>query len=462
MGKSAPKPPPAPDPTVVSNAQSAANIATAQAQQKLNMINTYGPNGSVVYGADPNAPGGYSQTTQLSPDQQKINDLGNSANIGALGLANDQVGRIGTALGTPLNTDGLAPLAGSIPGAGQGIQSTFDKGGPLQYSFNQGQQVQGQVGGDLNQARQQAQDAAYSQATARLDPRFNTAESQMQTRLANQGLSMNSDAYKNAADTFGRERTDAYGQAQNQAVQQGNAAADQLFQQQLGQGQFANQAAAQMYGQNMGAAQFNNQTAGQDFSQNMGAAGFANTAQQQQFQQNAANAQFGNESRNQGLQERAYLQNQPISQFSALMGGQQVQGPEGIQYSPSAVGQTDVTGAYALQQQAQQANYQAQMQNRSSGLSGLMSLGMAGLMAPMTGGGSLAGAMGSKLLASDIRVKEDIRRVGQLDNGLGVYSFRYKSGGPVQIGVMAQEVAGVRPDAVHDVGGVLHVDYGAL
>jgi hypothetical protein len=470
MGKKTPKAPTPPDPTVVSGAQADANIRTAQEQQRLNMVNTYGPDGSVTYGADPNAPGGYSQTTTLSPQQQQISNLGNQANIGALGLANDQVGRIGNALATPLSTNGLPSLQGGVDlsgmNPGQGIQSSFNQGGPLQYGFDQGQQVQGQVGGDLDAARYQNMMATYNQAASRLDPRFETQDRQLETRLANQGLSMNSDAYQNARDQFGRERNDAYNQAAYSAIGAGENAANSMFQRQLGQGQFANQAAGQQYTQNMGQAAFNNQTAGQDYNQNMGAATFANTAQQQQFaQQQAAaqmqmqNAQFGNEARNQGLQERAYLQNQPINQFSSLMSGSQVSAPQGIQYTPSQVGQTDVLGAYALNQQAQQSAYQAQMANRGSTLGGLFQLGSAALMGPLSGGTSLAG-MGA--IVSDVRAKTDIKRVGTLDNGVGVYSYRYKWGGPVQIGVMAQELATVKPGAVHDLGGLLAVDYGAI
>jgi hypothetical protein len=499
MGKHTPTPPPAPDPTVVANAQSSANIATAQAQQKMNMINSYGPYGNVSYSADPNAPGGYSQTTTLSPEEQAIYQGQTHATTGALGLANDQIGRIGTALGTPLSTEGLPALSGSVDLSGlhpgQGVNSSFDGGPALQYGFdkgpalrfgfNPGQTVQGHVGGDLDAARYQNMNAVYGQAASRLDPQWDMRQHQLENKLANQGLGVNDTAYQNASGQFGRDRNDAYNQAIFSSVGAGETAANDMFQRQLGQGQFANQAAAQMYGQNMGQAQFNNQAAGQQYGQNLGEAQFYNQTAGQQFGQDMsraqfgntaqaqaygqqlqaaqmaqANAQFGNQTRNQGLQERAYLQNQPIDQFSALMSGAQVQTPQGVQYTPSQVGQTDVLGAYALNQQAQQAAYQAQMQNRSSNMSGLFQLGAAALMAPMTGGASLGAGMGA--IVSDARAKTDIRRVGTLDNGAGIYTFRYRSGGPPQIGVMAQELAQVRPDLVHDLGGVLAVEYGGL
>jgi hypothetical protein len=454
--KSGPTPPPAPDPTVVANAQSAANIATAQEQQRLNMINTAGPQGTVNYAADPNAPGGYSQTTTLSPAEQQTYDLSKLAQNGALGIGNDQLARISQALGQGLDLSGLPALQGGVSTAGLnpggGIQGSFNTGGPLQYGFDPGQQVQGQVGGDLNQARQQAQDAAYAAATSRLDPQFQRQGDQLDTRLANQGLGQNSAAFQNAQDTFSRGRNDAYSLAQQNAVQQGNTAADQLFQQQLGQGQFANQAAAQMYQQNMGQAGFNNQTAGQDYTQNLGAAQFANQAQAQTFSQSLAamqaemqSRQMGNEARNQGMQEQAYVQNMPINQFNSLMSAGQVGMPQGVQYSPTSVGQTDVLGAYALNSQAQQAAYQAQAQQQAGMMGGLFSLGSAAIM------------------ASDVRLKQDIERVGTRPDGLGVYEFRYVWGPQRFRGVMAQDVLQVKPEAVYlHPDGFLMVDYGAL
>ena len=70
-----------------------------------------------------------------------------------------------------------------------------------------------------------------------------------------------------------------------------------------------------------------------------------------------------------------------------------------------------------------------------------------------------ASMAGGAMKASDIRVKTDISRVGTLDNGLPVYAYRYKSGGPMELGVMAQEVAEVNPGAVAEIGGILHVNY---
>ncbi len=49
---------------------------------------------------------------------------------------------------------------------------------------------------------------------------------------------------------------------------------------------------------------------------------------------------------------------------------------------------------------------------------------------------------------SDIRLKCDIVELKRLDSGIGLYRFRYKGERRLYVGVMAQEVAAVRPDAV--------------
>ena len=65
---------------------------------------------------------------------------------------------------------------------------------------------------------------------------------------------------------------------------------------------------------------------------------------------------------------------------------------------------------------------------------------------------------------SDIRLKEDIVQLGRLDNGIGVYRFRYKgSDHTAYVGVMAQEVQGIVPNAVgRGRDGYLWVDYDRL
>jgi len=68
------------------------------------------------------------------------------------------------------------------------------------------------------------------------------------------------------------------------------------------------------------------------------------------------------------------------------------------------------------------------------------------------------------VLPSDNRLKRDIVLVGRRGDGLGLYRYRYLWSDTVYVGVMAQEVALLHPEAV--VRGVLddylRVDYGRL
>jgi hypothetical protein len=86
----------------------------------------------------------------------------------------------------------------------------------------------GQVGSG-DQARDQAINGAYSQATSRLDPQWNQRMDQSRTQLLNQGLDPTSEAYKNQMQDLSMQRNDAYSGAMNGAIAQGTAAGDSAF-----------------------------------------------------------------------------------------------------------------------------------------------------------------------------------------------------------------------------------------
>lgn len=104
----------------------------------------------------------------------------------------------------------------------------------------------------------------------------------------------------------------------------------------------------------------------------------------------------------------------------------------------------------------------------SANLSGYVSAGNAAMQANASAGSGLGNFLGTvagfgldKL--SDVRAKMDITYIGQLEPGIGWYTFRYKHDpDTVHEGVMAQEVIQVRPEAVHEYRGLLHVDYAQL
>jgi hypothetical protein len=162
-----------------------------------------------------------------------------------------------------------------------------------------------------------------------------------------------------------------------------------------------------------------------------------------------------------GLQanQQAYNQamtnyNMPLNTLSALRSGSQVQNPSFVNVPQQATtGGADILGANQMGYNAQMGNFNAQQAAQQNFNQGLMGLGAAGIM------------------ASDIRIKENIVRIGTLPNGLPFYKFEYISefkdhplaGHGTHTGVMAQEVQALIPDAVVTLdNGYLAVDYGKL
>jgi hypothetical protein len=75
--------------------------------------------------------------------------------------------------------------------------------------------------------------------------------------------------------------------------------------------------------------------------------------------------------------------------------------------------------------------------------------------------GGVAQGIGSAV-ASDRRVKTNIKIVGKTDSGLPVYTYQYKGQNVTQMGVMAQDVEMVNPEAVVEINGIKHVDYNRI
>ena len=118
---------------------------------------------------------------------------------------------------------------------------------------------------------------------------------------------------------------------------------------------------------------------------------------------------------------------------------------------------------HAYSSQADQtalANYMAGIHGDYGGMSTSRTPGP-GAMSTV---GSLAGIVGSLapiFAASDERLKENIKQVGVL-NGFNIYRFNYLWSPKKFIGVIAQEVERIMPEAVKKVNGWRMVDYGVL
>ena len=112
-----------------------------------------------------------------------------------------------------------------------------------------------------------------------------------------------------------------------------------------------------------------------------------------------------------------------------------------------------VTGLSNALNQAN-ANYAlqaAQMNNANK-------IGWGDMMGSAAGLGSSLGS--AAILASDIRVKENLEKLDTVD-GINIYRFDYINGAKNQVGVIAQEMQEKCPECVID-GDILKVDYSKL
>jgi hypothetical protein len=329
----------------------------------------------------------------------------------------------------------------------------------------------------LGQAGQEAQRLFGMQMGARQQA-FNEDVSggQFANQAANQAFGQGL-----AANQF---RNQALGQAFNQnmgAAQFANQAADQRFNQGLAAGNFANQATQQAFNQDVGAGRFGNEAQAQYFGQMMGQADLANRAGQQAFSQDLAAGQFGNQAMNQAqnldinrmqamnqaqqqqfgqnmqyanmmnqLRQQAIAEQQQrrgmsLNEMNALLTGQQVGMPQMPRFNASGIAETpQLLNAANMQYQAGMDAFNAQQQGMANTMGGLSSLASTAFM------------------FSDRRLKRRVKRVGtHADLGVGIYE--YEMAGFPQRGVIAQEVAAVRPDLVkRHPSGYLMVDYGRV
>jgi len=304
------------------------------------------------------------------------------------------------------------------------------------------------------------------------------------TQLGNQAIGQNfSQDTGLRGQQFGEQqaRASLFNQAGQQAFGQNTAARQQLVNERMNQAALANQAnqqrfaqqtglRGQQFGERQAEAAFANQARGQAFTQGAAGAEFANNAQAQRFaqqqqanalnnqlqaqryQQAAGNAQLQNTARQNALQEQIFNRNIPLNDLAALMG--QSGGVQLPQFAASpnvAVQSGDLVGASLAANQ--QAIDVAKARQEASGgfMGGLMELG-----------GALGGAaIQSNMFGSDVRLKENIKRIGKY-KGHNLYSYNYIDRVGDWIGVMAQEIEKVIPEAVQEINGMKHVNYGAI
>ena len=428
MGKkSAPKPP---DYTAAAEKQGQSSKEVTNMQTYANRPTQYTPWGSTTWDTqgvvDP-ATGQrvtqWTQNTNLDPRLQDALDKQIGVQNAKSDLAYNMRGRMADEYGDKINWGDLGEF-GATPESRyispENLQRSLDYSGldPLNAP---------------DRYRQESIDAAYNQATSRLDPRFEQEQGDIEAKLRAQGLRPGEEAYQREMDNFSRRKNDAYNQAQYSAIGQGASDASRMYGMEAArrgqltgeigqQGAFANQAANMSFGQ--GAT-----SAAQNYGQDLSGAQYASTLH---------GAKLADE-----IQRRGFS----LNEINAILTGQQVGMPNMPSFSQANASQpTQYNQAANNQYQSELDRFNAQQ----GGLQGLLS-----------GAGDLAGGVGS-FDFSDRRLKRNIIRIGRTAAGLGVYLFDY-IWGDTAVGVMADEVIGVFPDAVRvHPSGYMMVDYGRI
>lgn len=446
--------PPAPDPYVVSGAQTASNLETARANARLNRVNQFTPYGNLTYtqsqtptfnqsgydeamrnwqqaqqqgtrgapvygsqeesgvvmGYGPNTQGSstpmptrdqfmtpgsdeWTANITLSPEQQALLNQDNRIKT-ALGTAAEQgLGRVNAAMGQPFDTSGMTAY-GAIPqGGGTSLGGGAQAYNPQAQNYTRdiaGGNIQTRLpNSDYAAQRTAVEDAIYS----RLNPQIERDRQAQQTRLANQGLAIGSEGYREEMDALARQANDA----RMQAILAGGQEQSRLAGLDLAAGNFANQAQQQGFGQNATRAALNNSVNDTMFNQGLQTTNQGNQAQQQNwaqqfagnqqnFAQQIAASNAANQQRQQQLQEQSYLRGLPLNELNALRTGSQVTNPQFTPTPQATVAGTDVSGNIWNSYNANVANANAEQAGNNSFLGGLFGIGTAALGSPWLGG----------------------------------------------------------------------------
>lgn len=146
--------------------------------------------------------------------------------------------------------------------------------------------------------------------------------------------------------------------------------------------------------------------------------------------ENDAYNQLALTGREQAYNEAVRERTLPVEIINALRSGSPISQPNLVNTPQSGVANTDYASGVWNKYNADMAAYQQQQADKNAMLGGLF------------------GLAGTAITMSDRRLKEDVRKVGKTDDGQNIYAYRYKGGGPLRLGLMAQEVEKKKPGAV--------------
>jgi len=282
-------------------------------------------------------------------------------------------------------------------------------------------------------------------------------------------------AYQNALQTAQQQQgVNLSAEQANRAALQGlspqlAALGQQGYGQQLGAAQQMAGLGQALYGQGMTGAQTLSQLGQAGFGQQLSAAQQAAALGQGLYGQALGLGQAI-----QGLGQQQYGQGAQTAQQLAALGQQGYGMGAGTSSALANLGtnaqQAGLAGAQAQlqagqqQQQTEQAGKQA-MYNQFMQEQGYPFQVAQFLANIATGTGALSGNQSTSTTTggggffSDKRLKENVQKVGETNDGQPIYRYNYKGDPRTQIGLMAQDVEKEHPEAVGLAGGYKTVDY---
>jgi Chaperone of endosialidase len=457
--------PAAPDYTAAAQAQGESSKEVTNTQTWANRPNQNTPFGSINWQAgatlDP-ATGqpvtNWTQNYNLNPTSQRALDSQMAVQQGRSDLAQGFMGRVQNEYAQPFNWGGLPARGGNVQSA---EFQRLDSAAPRLQTGVQQQGVQNRVNFDDNpalqganpQERQRIENALFD----RMSPIHERQQSSLDTKLANQGITMGSEAYNREMQRIGdqqsRERFNALemgGAEMARMNQMALSNRQQMTQEDLAAANLYNQANNQSFNQSLQAGQFGNTAMQNQQGLDQNRAAFNNQVGQNQFAQQMQQSQYQNQLRNAALAEEMQRRSMSLNEMNALLTGQQVGMQQMPQFNASAAAQpVQYNQAAQNQYQAGMDAFNAQNQSANSFTSGLFGLG-----------GSLGAA--SIMSFSDSRLKKIIKRVGEI-KGVPLYLFKYLGSETEHIGPIAQEVQKIHPSMVkRHQNGYLMVNYTAL
>lgn len=181
MGKSSSPTPP--DPKATAAAQASANKDAVRESALVSQINQVTPYGNLTYSGSVGGPD-RTATQTLAPDQQTMLNQSNQAGMQFGQIANNQLGQVSGHLSSPFDINSLGPTPAADP---------------------------------------QAWQRSYDSIIQRNQPQMDQQRAALDTRLANQGIDVGSEAYRNSYDIFNRGQNDFALGAQGQATGQQQA-----------------------------------------------------------------------------------------------------------------------------------------------------------------------------------------------------------------------------------------------